>query len=83
MPNLINVLRRGDEADEKKTTDEERRKAIERALKGTSNDGSAARGMDWGTCMIFSCEKDCCLDDGGNAAKECWREEEVYIQASI
>ncbi|KAF9460501.1 programmed cell death protein 2 [Collybia nuda] len=79
MPNLINVLRRGDEADEsKKLTEEDRRHAVERALKDNT-----AQGMDWGTCMIFSCEKDCCVDKSGKAAKECWREEEVYIQTSI
>lgn len=73
MPNLINVLRSPEEDKGKKVTDEERRKAIEMALKGENTDEK--RGMEWGTCMIFSCEKDCCQD-----TKEAWREEVVYIQ---
>ena len=78
MPNLINVLRPAwEEKTKKKLTDEERRKEVERALKGT--DKSDKRGMDWGTCMIFSCEKDCCVENG-KEAKEAWREEVVYIQ---
>lgn len=78
MPNLINVLRPAwEENTKKKFTDEERRKEVERTLKGT--DKSEKRGMDWGTCMIFSCEKDCCVENG-KEAKEAWREEVVYIQ---
>jgi pre-rRNA-processing protein TSR4 len=77
MPNLINILRSGET--EKKLTDEERRKAVEKALKG--GDALDARGMGWGTCMIFVCEKDCCVDDDGEfEARECWREELVMVQ---
>ena len=77
MPNLINILRPR-ETDSNKMTDEERRKAVEIALKGGDN---ADNGMEWGTCMIFSCEKDCCNDDKGEfEAKECWREELVLVQ---
>ncbi|KAG6844553.1 hypothetical protein H0H87_005973 [Tephrocybe sp. NHM501043] len=79
MPNLINVLRRPADA-EKPLTDEERRKAVERALKGAPD---KERGMEWGTSMIFSCEKDCCFDVDGKQARECWREEVVLIQAAI
>ncbi|KNZ80136.1 Programmed cell death protein 2-like [Termitomyces sp. J132] len=79
MPNLINVVKRPNDAG-KQATDEERRKAVERALKGGASDGS---GMDWGTSMVFSCEKDCCFDDNGKEAKECWREEIVLVQAAI
>lgn len=76
MPNLINTLRSG-EADEK-LTEEQRRMAVEKALKGGAPD---TKGMSWGTCMIFSCEKDCCIDDDGEfEARECWREELVLIQ---
>jgi pre-rRNA-processing protein TSR4 len=75
MPNLINALRPADEAS-KKLTDEERRKAVERALKGEDKDEK--RGMEWGTCLIFSCSKDCCEN-----AKEGWMEEEVYIQWDV
>lgn len=77
MPNLINVLRTGDVA--KKLTDEERRKEVERALK--SGGASDVRGMEWGTCMVFSCAKDCCTDDAGEfEARESWREELVLVQ---
>ncbi|KDR67950.1 hypothetical protein GALMADRAFT_257459 [Galerina marginata CBS 339.88] len=76
MPNLINVLRPA-KTDGKKLTDEERRQAVQRALK--NEDKEAKAGMDWGTAMIFSCEKDCCLE-GGKEVKECWREEAVFIQ---
>jgi len=75
MPNLINVLRPAREAS-KKVTDEERRKAVERALKGEDKDEK--RGMEWGTCLIFSCSKDCCVD-----GEEGWVEEEVYIQWDV
>jgi len=78
MPNLINILRSSETEKEKKLTDEERRKAVEKALKGGSPD---TMGMGWGTCMIFSCEKDCCIDDDGEfEARECWREELVLVQ---
>ena len=80
MPNLINVLRPADASKGKKVTDEERRKDLEKALKG--EDKEAKGGMDWGTCMIFSCEKDCCLE-GGKETKEAWREEVVYIQWDV
>ena len=77
MPNLINILRSGET--ETKLTDEERRKAVENALKG--GNAPDTRGMGWGTCMIFSCEKDCCVDDDGEfEARECWREELVIVQ---
>jgi len=81
MPNLINVLRKGGNVETSKMTDEERRKMVEKALKSQETD--ATRGMEWGTCMIFSCEQDCCKDTDGREAKECWREELVFIQAAI
>jgi pre-rRNA-processing protein TSR4 len=77
MPNLINVLQPGET--ERNLTDEERRKAVVKVLKG--DDISDTKGMSWGTCMIFSCEKDCCVDDNGEfEARECWREELVLVQ---
>lgn len=77
MPNLINVLRTGDT--KTKQTDEERRQEVERALK--SGEAPDATGMEWGTCMIFSCAKDCCTDDVGDfEARESWREELVLVQ---
>ncbi|KAG5645715.1 hypothetical protein DXG03_005410 [Asterophora parasitica] len=79
MPNLINVLRRPPVA-KAKQTDEERRKAVEQALKGT---GTTEEGrMEWGTCIVFSCENDCCTEDG-KPTREAWREEVVLVQAAI
>lgn len=84
MPNLISVLEKspaGKPANAKPSqTDEERRKEIEHALKGTGP--SDARGMQWGTCLIFSCEKDCCLD-GSSEAASAWREEVVFVQWDV
>ncbi|KAG6837173.1 hypothetical protein H0H93_013763 [Arthromyces matolae] len=82
MPNLINVLRRPANT-QTQLTDEERRKAVERALKGASESSDDEWRMDWGTSMVFSCEKDCCFDEDGNGTRECWREEVVLVQASI
>ncbi|KAF7370822.1 putative 20S rRNA accumulation protein 4 [Mycena sanguinolenta] len=79
MPNLINVLRASGSAEEsRKLTDEERRKLVEQELKGGSS--GEGRGMEWGTCLIFSCSKDCSLADDGKDARESWREETVLIQ---
>lgn len=83
MPNLINVLKgsggKGTEG-KKPQTDEERKKEVERMLKG----GDVERaGMEWGTCLIFSCAKDCCVKDGGVPTKSCWREEEVLVQWDV
>lgn len=36
--------------------------------------------MEWGTCLIFTCEKDCCQLEGAGELKECWREEIVLVQ---
>ena len=66
MPNLINVLRNDEKERTKKMTDSERRKVVEISLK------SGERGVDWGTCMIFSCSKDC--------SEQCWAEEYVLLQ---
>jgi pre-rRNA-processing protein TSR4 len=80
VPNLINVLSKKNEKiakSGKKETEEERKKAVERAIKGLDND----RGMEWGTCMIFSCDRDCCLEEAeGDEAKGCWREEFILVQ---
>ncbi|KAI6044214.1 programmed cell death protein 2 [Pisolithus marmoratus] len=81
MPNLINILRAATKdkgVDDRTLTDAERIKAVQDSLK--SNQTADRRGMEWGTCMVFSCEKDCCLDVGGKDAKECWREEHVLVQ---
>ncbi|TFK74897.1 hypothetical protein BDN72DRAFT_832610 [Pluteus cervinus] len=77
MPNLINVCRTdGDK--KKKVSDEQRRRVVEAVLRGKEAEGR--HGMEWGTCMIFSCEKDCCVEAGLVDGKECWREEYVVVQ---
>ncbi|KAI0675435.1 programmed cell death protein 2 [Trametes maxima] len=76
MPNLINVLRTPPPADAgKKLTDAERRAEVMRALKGSV----ASKGMEWGTCMVFSCEKDCAGTKEGSS----WREEYVLVQWDV
>ena len=83
MPNLINVLRRSSTTSPSaEISEEERRKALQRALSGDAGT-DLGLGMEWGTCMVFSCEKDCCVDEQGVEARECWREEFVLIQAAI
>lgn len=52
-----------------------RKRELEKLLKG----GEGAKGMEWGTAMVFSCKKDCCLENG-KAAKETWAEELVLVQ---
>ncbi|KAK0453334.1 programmed cell death protein 2 [Armillaria borealis] len=78
MPNTINVLRDGSTDATKIMSDEERRKAVQEALKGVGGN----RGMDWGTCMVFSCEKDCCTENGQDA-REAWKEEHVLVQWDV
>jgi len=80
MPNLINILRISiKDTDTQKLTHEQRMKLVQEALQ--KNAASDKRGMEWGTCMVFSCERDCCLDDGSDReVKECWREEFVLVQ---
>src|ERR1700733_12428599 len=78
MPNLINVLSSSD-SPHKTMTDEERRRELARELR--TSDKSENNGMEWGTCIVFSCKNDCCIDDEeGGKGKECWREEVVLIQ---
>ena len=81
MPNLINVLRTSSDTpttDKKESqTEAERKRELEKLLKGGAVDGM---GMEWGTCMVFSCEKDCCLTSDGKEAKESWSEELVLAQ---
>ncbi|KAI0763746.1 programmed cell death protein 2 [Trametes elegans] len=75
MPNLINVLRAPDGAGGKPLSDEERRAEVLRSLKGEG--GGARRGMEWGTCMVFSCERDCSVETEEGSS---WREECVLVQ---
>ena len=75
MPNLINVLRPSWADDTQKLTDRERREAVKRALIGDNKE--VKRGLEWGTCLVYSCGKDCSDNDG------CWREEIVYVQWDV
>ena len=73
-PNLINVLQPSWGEDTKKLSDSERREAVKRALVGDNKD--AKRGLEWGTCLVYSCDQDC--SDGSK-----WREEVVYVQWDV
>ncbi|KAF8739012.1 RhoGAP protein, partial [Rhizoctonia solani] len=67
MPNVLNLLKKpSPKAKQSATEAEEARKKLVAAALG----GQGGVGMEWGTCMVFACEKDCC--DG----RETWREEE-------
>ncbi|KAH9935859.1 programmed cell death protein 2 [Epithele typhae] len=72
MPNLINTLKLPSKGVQKPQSSEERRAEVLRALKG----GGEGSGMEWGTCMIFSCQKDCTDVKGADT----WREEHVLVQ---
>ena len=74
MPNLINVLGGGTTTggEDIATTAEQRKEAIQRLLK-SNPDG---RGMEWGTVLVFTCEKDCCL---GSEKQGAWSEELVLV----
>ncbi|CCM00384.1 uncharacterized protein FIBRA_02414 [Fibroporia radiculosa] len=74
MPNLINLLNAPVEGGSAKLSDEERRQEVLQALKGSR--AADRMGMEWGTCMVFSCENDCSDD----SARSCWREEVVLVQ---
>lgn len=73
MPNLINVLKTTASSAQ---TDAERRKELEAAM--GKGDATARQGMEWGTILVFSCEKDCC--GSGDGQQELWAEEHVYVQ---
>ena len=76
MPNLINVLKPPSLEGQKALSDEERRAEVLRTLKGQGS--GDRRGMEWGTCMVFTCEKDCAATTPGAATT--WREEYVLVQ---
>ncbi|KAG8694774.1 hypothetical protein FRC08_008271 [Ceratobasidium sp. 394] len=67
MPNIINLLKRQQAGSD--DSEEARKKLVAAAL-----GGQGGFGMEWGTCMVFVCEADCCDE------RECWREEEVLVQ---
>lgn len=81
MPNLVNVLRQGEARSVTSMSDDERRKVVEAALKGGNKEEKS--GMEWGTCMVFSCEKDCRVGEKGEEERDVWREEEVLVQWDV
>ncbi|KAH7103804.1 programmed cell death protein 2 [Auriculariales sp. MPI-PUGE-AT-0066] len=74
MPNLINILKSSSAAT--KQTDEQRKAELERVLsrKGVTDERGT---MEWGTCLVFSCSKDC---TDGKEPVAIWREEHVIVQ---
>lgn len=77
MPNLINILggvstTGGEDAT---TTGEQRKEAVQQLLKSNPN----GRGMEWGTVLVFTCEKDCCLGPGNKEKQGAWSEELVLV----
>jgi pre-rRNA-processing protein TSR4 len=77
MPNLIIMLGRGSDTEREDitTTDEYRKEMVQRLLK-RDPDG---RGMEWGTALVFTCEKDCCLGPGNKEKEGAWSEELVLV----
>lgn len=89
MPHLINILRPSSDEDKKGAPEkslEERQKEVEKLVKGVRGGVSPNEitGMEWGTCLVFACEDDCCIDKNEKGesweATSCWREEVVLIQ---
>ena len=80
MPNLINYLKPSEVlTTENVQTEAGRRKELEQLLEGMKSKKS--RGMEWGTCMIFSCAKDCCINEAAEfKMDEHWKEEFVLVQ---
>jgi len=77
MPNLINILESSSdtEGEDSTTTDENRKETLRQLLKG----GPDGRGMEWGTVLVFSCEKDCCQGPSVKEKQGTWREEVVLV----
>jgi len=78
MPNLINLIGAGSSADgdHGATSDEERKEVVRKLLKGEAD----GRGMEWGTILVFTCEKDCCLGSGNKEKQDAWSEELALVQ---
>ncbi|OCB89971.1 hypothetical protein A7U60_g2826 [Sanghuangporus baumii] len=89
MPHLISVFHSNHSQKRKQgqapvsEEPEARKQEIESFLRGSGQGGGGekASGMEWGTCMVFSCSQDCCLDPvNKEEAKELWAEELVLVQ---
>ena len=75
MPNLINIMGSNADGGRGAMTDEGRKEAMRKLLKGDAE----GRGMEWGTILVFSCEKDCCLGPGNKEKQDAWSEELVLV----
>ena len=77
MPNLINILGRdlNTGGEDIPTSNERRNEAIRRLLQGDSE----GRGMEWGTILVFTCEKDCCIGPDNKEKQGAWAEELVFV----
>jgi pre-rRNA-processing protein TSR4 len=52
-------------------------------LKEPAQSTAPGNQMEWGTCLVFTCENDCCMDVEAakkRELKECWQEEVVLVQ---
>ena len=69
------------EPDEPEEITPARKEEVERLLKRQGDD---KRGMEWGTCMVFSCAKDCYgtkpSPSSSPEKKDLWTEELVLVQ---
>lgn len=73
MPNILNVLKPS-------TSPTEKPKEVDSSSGGGSNPFDE-RGMEWGTCLIFTCSEDCRISEhGSEKLSNCWREELVLVQ---
>ncbi|KAG8983935.1 hypothetical protein FRB93_006883 [Tulasnella sp. JGI-2019a] len=81
MPNILNVLKSSNPLQSAGTG------GLEQKGQTTTNPGpyidvDESPGMEWGTCMVFSCRDDCRIDavTSRKEVAECWREEFVLVQ---
>lgn len=86
MPNLINSLKNPAELKKKKPkqSEEERKKELQRLLASEKPKDGEERidqktGMEWGTCLVFTCQNNCC----DPSLKEFWTEEVVLVQWEV
>jgi len=75
MPNLNNILRSSSSTGEDSMTDAQRKEILRQLLNG----GPDGHGMEWGTVLVFSCEKDCCQGRSVKEKQGTWTEEVVLV----
>ncbi|KAG8887536.1 hypothetical protein FRB98_009442 [Tulasnella sp. 332] len=75
MPNILNVLKSCH-------TSAGTKERVQPSRAGRAMHEDVMPGMEWGTCMVFSCRDDCRIEDHHNRKEvdECWREEVVLVQ---